>query len=231
MSKLRFGWKPTASILGGMTPAPTGRARRISSWGSPHPRSTRQRLPRMPVPPTSARVPSGRRRPRPTPTRRSGSKACARSARRSASRSWRSAGSTPPTPPTASEPARRASQSSAPRETRPPCGRRSMRLSDLGEPGLLAALERRGLARGIADDAAQLADGVVVTQDALVEGVHFRLDWTSHRELGYKAAAVSLSDLAASGAYPEALLVTLAAPPETRLEDVIELYEGLNEPG
>jgi len=106
-----------------------------------------------------------------------------------------------------------------------------MRLSDLGELGLLAELERRGLARGIADDAAQLADGVVVTQDALVEGVHFRLDWTSHRELGYKAAAVSLSDLAASGAYPEALLVTLAAPPETRLEDVIELYEGLNEPG
>ena len=106
-----------------------------------------------------------------------------------------------------------------------------MRLSDLGELGLLAELERRGLARGIADDAAQLADGVVVTQDALVEGVHFRLDWTSHRELGYKAAAVNLSDLAASGARPEALLVTLAAPPETRLEDILELYEGLNEPG
>jgi len=87
-----------------------------------------------------------------------------------------------------------------------------MRLSELGEPGLLAELERRGLARGIEHDAASLADGVVVTQDALVEGVHFRLDWTTWRELGFKAAAVNLSDLAASGAEPEALLVTLGAP-------------------
>src|ERR671936_1363964 len=109
--------------------------------------------------------------------------------------------------------------------------RRSMRLSELGEFGLLAELERRGLARGIEDDAAQLGDGLVVTQDALVEGVHFRLEWTTPRELGYKAAAVNLSDLAASGAEPEALLVTLAASRETRLEDVLELYEGLNEPG
>jgi thiamine-monophosphate kinase len=106
-----------------------------------------------------------------------------------------------------------------------------MRLSELGEFGLLAELERRGLARGIVDDAAQLKDGVVVTQDALVEGVHFRLDWTTHRELGYKAAAVNLSDLAASGAEPEALLVTLAATAHTSVEDVIALYEGLNEPG
>jgi thiamine-monophosphate kinase len=106
-----------------------------------------------------------------------------------------------------------------------------MRLSELGELGLLAELERRGLARGIEDDAAQLGDGVVVTQDALVEDVHFRLDWTSHRELGYRAAAVNLSDLAAAGAEPIALLVTLAAPAETELDDVLELYAGLNEPG
>ena len=106
-----------------------------------------------------------------------------------------------------------------------------MRLSELGEFGLLAELERRGLARGIADDAAQLGAGLVVTQDALLEGVHFRLDWTTHRELGYRAAAGNLSDLAASGAEPEALLVTLGAPPSTELDDVVELYEGLNEPG
>jgi thiamine-monophosphate kinase len=106
-----------------------------------------------------------------------------------------------------------------------------MRLSELGELGLLAELEQRGLARGIEHDAAQLAGGLVVTQDALVEGVHFRLDWTTYRELGYKAAAVNLSDLAASGADPEALLVTLSAPEETELQDVLELYEGLNEPG
>ncbi len=108
---------------------------------------------------------------------------------------------------------------------------RSMRLSQLGELGLLAELERRGLANQIENDATQLQDGLVVTQDALVEGVHFRLDWLSWRELGYRAAAVNLSDLAASGAEPEALVVTLALPRDTELDDVLELYEGLNEPG
>ena len=106
-----------------------------------------------------------------------------------------------------------------------------MRLSELGETGLLAELERLGLTRGIERDAAELGDGLVVTQDALVEGVHFRLDWTGFRELGYRAAAVNLSDLAASGAEPLALLVTLAAPAELELAAVLELYEGLNEPG
>jgi thiamine-monophosphate kinase len=106
-----------------------------------------------------------------------------------------------------------------------------MQLSELGELGLLAELERRGLARGIEHDAAQLPGNFVVTQDALVENVHFRLDWTTHRELGFKAAAVNLSDLAASGAEPEALLVTLGAPGSMELEPLVELYEGLNEPG
>jgi thiamine-monophosphate kinase len=72
---------------------------------------------------------------------------------------------------------------------------------------------------------------VVVTQDALVEGVHFRREWTSWRDLGYKAAAVNLSDLAAMGAEPEALLVVLALPLDTEVEWVAELYEGLREPG
>ena len=106
-----------------------------------------------------------------------------------------------------------------------------MRLSELGELGLLAELEGHGLARGIEHDVAELDDGLVVTQDALVEGVHFRLAWTTHRELGFRAAAVNLSDLAAAGAEPVALLVTLAAPAETELDDVLELYAGLNEPG
>jgi thiamine-monophosphate kinase len=92
-------------------------------------------------------------------------------------------------------------------------------------------LERRGLARSIGDDAAQLGEGLVVTQDALVERVHFRLDWISWRDLGWRAAAVNLSDLAASGADPEGLLVTLAAPAETELHDILELYEGIAETG
>ena len=104
-------------------------------------------------------------------------------------------------------------------------------LADLGELGLLAELERRGLATRIENDTAELGDGRVVTQDALVEGVHFRLDWTGFRQLGYRAAAVNLSDLAAAGAEPLALLVTLAASAELELDSVVELYEGLNEPG
>src|SRR5512133_2173444 len=96
----------------------------------------------------------------------------------------------------------------------------SMRLADVGELGLLAELERRGLAVRIDNDAAVLPGGRVVSQDALLEGVHFRLDWISWRELGFRAAAVNISDLAASGAEPEGLIVTLAAPGRTELADV-----------
>jgi thiamine-monophosphate kinase len=105
-----------------------------------------------------------------------------------------------------------------------------MKLSQVGELGLLAELERRGLAQAIENDAAQV-DGLVVTQDALVEGVHFRLDWISWRDLGWRAAAVNLSDLAASGAEAVGLVVSLAAPGETNLDDVLELYEGIAETG
>lgn len=103
-------------------------------------------------------------------------------------------------------------------------------LADLGELGLLAELERRGLVRGIEHDAA-VVEGLVVTQDALVEGVHFRFDLLGWRELGARAAAVNLSDLAASGAEPLALLVSFGVPSETELADVLELYAGLNERG
>ena len=106
-----------------------------------------------------------------------------------------------------------------------------MRLSELGEFGLLAELERRGLAHGIGDDAAVFHGGLVVTQDMLVQDVHFRFDWTSWRDLGYKAAAVNLSDLAAMGAVPAGLLVSLTLPPETDVASVLQLYDGANEPG
>jgi thiamine-monophosphate kinase len=103
-------------------------------------------------------------------------------------------------------------------------------LGELGEFGLLAELERRELAQGIEHDAA-VVEGLVVTQDVLVESVHFRFDLLDWRALGARAAAVNISDLAASGADPLALLVSLGLPPETELEDVLELYAGLNERG
>jgi thiamine-monophosphate kinase len=102
-----------------------------------------------------------------------------------------------------------------------------MKLSDLGELRLLEELEARGLIEGTQHDAAELEAGLVLTQDALVEGVHFRLDRMSWRDLGFRAAAVNVSDLAASAARPEALLVTLALPPSAELEQVLELYEGI----
>jgi thiamine-monophosphate kinase len=104
------------------------------------------------------------------------------------------------------------------------------RLSDVGELGLLAELEQRGLIAGVEHDAAVVGE-LVVTQDTLVDGVHFRLDWLSWRELGFRAAAVNVSDLAASGAEPAALLVALALPGETELADALALYEGIGEAG
>jgi len=91
----------------------------------------------------------------------------------------------------------------------------------------LRELEGRGLIVGVEDDAAQIG-GLVVTQDTLVEGVHFRFDLLDWHELGFRAAAVNLSDLAASGAEPIALIVGLAAPD---LDEASALYEGIAETG
>ena len=65
---------------------------------------------------------------------------------------------------------------------------------------------------GPGDDAAVLRDGWVVTADLSVEDIHFRRAWMDDREVGYRAAVVALSDLAAMAATPVAVLVSLAAP-------------------
>ena len=83
---------------------------------------------------------------------------------------------------------------------------------------------------GIGDDAAVLAtpDGrVVATTDFLLEGRHFRRDWSSAADVGHKAAARSLADCAAMGAEPAALLVALAAPPDLPVSWARELAGGL----
>jgi len=103
-------------------------------------------------------------------------------------------------------------------------------LSETGELAFVAELERRGLIVGVEHDAT-VVGGLVVTQDALVEGVHFLLDRLTWRELGFRAAAVNISDLAASGAVPEALLVSLALPGATAVDDALALYEGIAEAG
>ena len=67
----------------------------------------------------------------------------------------------------------------------------------------------------------------VVSTDLLIEGRHFRRDWSSAADIGVKAAAQNLADIAAMGAAPTALLLGLAVPPDTSATWVLELASGL----
>jgi thiamine-monophosphate kinase len=80
---------------------------------------------------------------------------------------------------------------------------------------------------GPGDDAAVLEGGWVVTTDVSVEDVHFRRAWLTDREIGYRAAASALSDLAAMAARPVAALASLAAPPTG--VDVQAVHAGVRE--
>ena len=112
-----------------------------------------------------------------------------------------------------------------------------MTISDLGEFGLIEAIAA-GLPRGdrtivgIGDDAAVLAapDGrVVATTDLLIEGRHFRRDWSGPADIGAKAAAQNLADVAAMGAVPVALLVGFAAPGDVAVAWARDLVAGIAE--
>ena len=109
-------------------------------------------------------------------------------------------------------------------------------VASVGEHALIERVRARAgsppswVTVGIGDDAAafQSERGTfnVVTTDSLVEGVHFRLDWTAARNVGHKALATSLSDLAAMGASPRAALLSLAMPPEFSVDDFDALIDG-----
>jgi thiamine-monophosphate kinase len=116
-----------------------------------------------------------------------------------------------------------------------------MQLSELGEFGLIERIRKR-LAQpdfeaqgilGIGDDAAVMPvlgeDLLLLTTDTLVEDIHFRRNWTTPYELGWKAMAVNVSDIAAMGGRPAHAVVTLAAPPDLEVEFVDQLFEGLEE--
>jgi thiamine-monophosphate kinase len=85
---------------------------------------------------------------------------------------------------------------------------------------------------GPGDDCALLqADGarglLAVSTDLSVEGVHFRREWLSWSEVGYRAAAAALSDLAAVGATPLAMLVSLALPSRDGEDSAVALMDGV----
>ncbi|GAA2025706.1 thiamine-phosphate kinase [Agromyces tropicus] len=85
---------------------------------------------------------------------------------------------------------------------------------------------------GAGDDAAVVAapDGrYVVTTDLMVHGPDFRLAWSRPHDLGWKAAATNLTDVAAMGARPTALVVSIAAPPTTRVDLLEGIADGLRD--
>jgi len=120
-----------------------------------------------------------------------------------------------------------------------------MKVSDLGEFGLIDRLaevlaaqggpELSGrLAVGIGDDAAVWRgenEALIATTDTLVQDVHFLAGRTPWRDLGWKALAVNVSDIAAMGGTPDFALVTLVLSSDEDAEAIDELYRGLAEAG
>jgi len=120
-----------------------------------------------------------------------------------------------------------------------------MKVSALGEFRLIDLLakmisdsQNKGAASyqkliiGIGDDAAAWrgdATTQLLTTDSLFQDVHFRLSTTPWYELGWKSLAVNLSDIAAMGGVPMYAVVALALPPDTEVDDVRALYQGMIE--
>ncbi len=114
-----------------------------------------------------------------------------------------------------------------------------MKVSELGEFGLIELLAKiagqskdKSVLIGIGDDAAcwrTEACAQLATSDSLIQDVHFTLSTTTWRELGWKALAVNLSDIAAMGGLPQYALVSLGLPGDTEVASVAELYEGMAE--
>ncbi|MCY7373365.1 MAG: thiamine-phosphate kinase [Spirochaetaceae bacterium] len=109
-------------------------------------------------------------------------------------------------------------------------------VGDLGEMALVEAITARmaggaAVLLGPGDDAAVVSaeDGrFVATTDVLVEGRHFRRDWSSAHDIGSRAAAANMADVVAMGAVPTALLVGLAVPADREVDWVLELADGLS---
>jgi len=108
-------------------------------------------------------------------------------------------------------------------------------LGDVGEFGMIEGLLRGrrqpdAVALGPGDDAAVLVAGdgrVVVSTDMLVEGRHFRLDWSTPHDVGRKAVAQNAADIEAMGGRATAFVVGFGAPPDTPTAQVRSLSDGM----
>jgi len=110
-----------------------------------------------------------------------------------------------------------------------------MRLEKLGEFGLIERIRKttpkgHGVRIGIGDDAAWLdcrSPTFLLTADLLIEGIHFKLEWSTFYSLGYKTLAVNLSDIAAMGGTPAYLTLSLGIPSDFTTKDIDEFYRGV----
>lgn len=97
----------------------------------------------------------------------------------------------------------------------------------MNEINLINKIKNTLKSQYIGDDCAYLKDlGIVISQDSLVEDIHFSKHMMSPYQIGYKSVMVNLSDIAASGAKPAYLTVALSLPKQIEDEAVIEFYEG-----
>jgi thiamine-monophosphate kinase len=112
-----------------------------------------------------------------------------------------------------------------------------MKISELGEFGLierikdLVACDAKNHLIGIDDDAAAVRVSpekiLLATTDALIEGVHFDMQYFTFHQLGWRTLAANLSDIAAMGGQPRFALVALGLPPKLDVESALDLYRGM----
>jgi len=116
-----------------------------------------------------------------------------------------------------------------------------MQLKEIGEFGLIDRIKNivdtssAELIVGIGDDAAAFRTSsallTLLTTDVLIEGVHFDLDYFTFQQLGWRALAVNLSDIAAMGGLPKYAVFSLGLPEKIQVESVEEFYQGAKEVG
>jgi thiamine-monophosphate kinase len=115
-----------------------------------------------------------------------------------------------------------------------------MLIGELGEFALIDRLQQRlpktapaQLVRGIGDDCAVLRStagtDLLLTTDTQEEGVHFRRDWSTPQDIGWRCLAVNVSDIAAMGGTPLGAVIALSVPATLEVAFVEALYDGLQE--
>ncbi len=124
----------------------------------------------------------------------------------------------------------------------------TMLVSDIGEFGVITRLNGLVVQRGAGnqavrdfpllvdtgDDTAVWQTGIgreLFTTDTVVEGIHFTRETTPWRDLGWKAVAANISDVASMGGLPTYALITLGLPPDSEVADIEEMYRGMLEIG